>query len=95
MFCTKCGKQIKDNSNFCSFCGNKVGNTDKFQKPKKEPTILNHDNAKDENNKNSSFEFYAKDKQSDFQQVNNEESIYEQQLKLKADKEEKAVKRHI
>lgn len=77
MFCTKCGEQIKDNSNFCPFCGNKVGNTDKFQKPEKESTILSHDNAKDESNKNRSFGSYAT------------ESIYEQQLKLKADKEEK------
>lgn len=26
MFCTKCGNEIKANSNFCTGCGNKVNN---------------------------------------------------------------------
>ena len=29
MFCSKCGKKIKDNINYCSFCGVKISSTDR------------------------------------------------------------------
>lgn len=31
MYCTKCGKQIDDNSNFCFYCGNRVGESNQQQ----------------------------------------------------------------
>lgn len=29
MFCVKCGREIEDNSNFCTFCGNVINNQEK------------------------------------------------------------------
>ena len=36
MYCSKCGKEIKDSDVFCPACGNKIGNAEQFVEKSKE-----------------------------------------------------------
>ncbi len=41
MYCSNCGKAIKDTDLYCSFCGHKVGNDEKHHEPVNEEVIYN------------------------------------------------------
>ena len=41
MYCSNCGKAIKDTDLYCSFCGHKVGNDEKRHEPVNEEVIYN------------------------------------------------------
>lgn len=46
MFCTKCGKQIPDDSKFCPYCGNPAETPENMQKRVDKPTPYIYHNTK-------------------------------------------------